>query len=53
MHQVVCYCILKTTVFLLAKLFGVTKQIAVEEKAVQEVPTFPKHLDFLLPLVAV
>lgn len=53
MHQVVCYCILKTTIFLLSKLFGMTKQIAVEEKAVQVAPTFPKHLEFLLPLVAV
>lgn len=35
MHQVVYYYILKTTVFLLSELFGVTKQIAVEEKAVQ------------------
>lgn len=35
MHQVVYYYILRTTVFLLSKLFGVTKQIAVEEKAVQ------------------
>lgn len=38
MHQVVRYYILKTTVFLFfSELFGVTKQIAVKEKAVQVV----------------